>query len=61
MLRVCAIVDSVVAIGDPISKYSQVDVILQGLLEEYNPFIMIEYSETEPLDIYDVEALLYVQ
>lgn len=39
----------------------QIDAILQGLPKKYNPLIMMIYSNGEPTDIYDVEALLYVQ
>ncbi|KAI5393135.1 hypothetical protein KIW84_060321 [Lathyrus oleraceus] len=39
----------------------QVDAILQGLPKEYNPFITTVYSKGDLTDMYEVEALLYVQ
>lgn len=60
VMRIRVIVDSLFAIGDPISERDQIDAISQGLPEEYNPFIMMIYRKGEPTYIYDVEALLYV-
>lgn len=37
------------------------DAILQGSPEEYNPFIMMIYNKGDPIDIYIMELLLYVQ
>lgn len=61
VLHIRSIADSLLAISDPISERDQIYVILQGLLEEYNTFIMIEYNKTEPMDIYEVDGLIYVQ
>lgn len=41
--------------------HTQVDFVLQGFPEEYNPLIIMIYEKVEPKDIYEVEALLYVQ
>lgn len=61
VLCVRAITDLLMAVGHPNSEHDQVDVILQGLPEEYSPFIMMVYGKSEPKDMYDVEGLLYVQ
>lgn len=61
VLRIRTIENSVLAIGFPIFKRDQVDVILQRILEEYNPFIMMVYSKDDLTDMYEVETLLYVQ
>lgn len=61
VLCIKSIIDSLLAIDDPISECDQIYVILQGLPEEYNPFIMMAYNKTESMDIYEVEGLLYVQ
>lgn len=61
VLRIRAIVDSFLAVDDPISERGQVDAILQGFPEEYNHFTLMVYNKGEPTDIYDVKALLYVQ
>lgn len=61
VLWVRAIADSLLVIGDPIFERDQMDVILQGFTEEYNPFIMMIYGKVKPTDIYEVEALVYVQ
>lgn len=42
------------AIGDPIVERDRVDVIIQGLPEEYNPFIMMIYGKVDTTDIYEV-------
>ncbi|KAI5387765.1 hypothetical protein KIW84_073748 [Lathyrus oleraceus] len=42
-------------------KMIKKDDILQGLPEEYNPFIMMAYIKTDQMDIYEVGVLLYVQ
>lgn len=58
-MRVKVITGSLFSIGDPIYERDHIDSILQGLLEEYNPFVMMIYSK--PKYIYDVEALKCVQ
>lgn len=60
MLHIRSIVDSLLAIGDPISERDQINVILQGLPKDYIPFIMMAYNKTEPMDIYEVGGLLYI-
>lgn len=52
---------SLLDIGDHISERDQTNEILQGLPEEYNPFIMMIYGKLELTNIYYVEALFYVQ
>lgn len=61
LLQIKAIVDSLVAIGDPISEQDHIDVILDGLPEEYNPFVMMMYGRIDSPPIHDIEALLLVQ
>lgn len=61
MLRIKAIANSLLAVGDSISEQDQIDSILDGLPEEYNPFVMQMYESTESPLLCDVEALLYVQ
>lgn len=53
--------NSLLAVGDSITKEDQVDSILQGLLEEYNPFVMDMYGCPTPHTMCDVKALLYVK
>lgn len=60
-MRIQAIANSLIVIGDQIYERDQIDVILQGLPEEYNSFIMMIYGKGENTVIYDIEALLYVQ
>ncbi|CAI8612920.1 unnamed protein product [Vicia faba] len=61
ILRIRTIANSLLAIGDPISEWDQVNAILQGLPEEYNSFIMMVYRKCDLTDMYEVEALLYIQ
>lgn len=61
MLKIKAIVDSLLAIGDSITEQDQVDDILVGLPEEYNTFVMMMYGKLEPISYTDLESLLLVQ
>lgn len=55
------IANSLLVIDDPIPGRDEIDATLQGLLEEYNQFIMMIYGKGKPTDIYDIEPLLYMQ
>ncbi|CAJ2642450.1 unnamed protein product [Trifolium pratense] len=61
LLRIKSIVNSLVAVGDTVSEQEQVDAILEGLPEEFNPFVMMVYSRFETPTVEDVEALLLLQ
>ena len=61
LLRIKAIANSLLAVGDSISEQDQIDYILDGRLEEYNPFVMQMYGSPESPSLCDVEALIYVQ
>lgn len=54
VLRIKAIVDSLVAIGDSVNEQDQIDVILEGLPEEYGPFVMMMYGRSDSPSIADV-------
>lgn len=60
LLRIKTIVDSLVAVGDSISDQDHIDSILDGLPEEFNPFVMMIYGRIEPPMIH-LKALLLVQ
>ncbi|CAI8587908.1 unnamed protein product [Vicia faba] len=60
-LKIKLIADSLLAVGDVITEEAQIDVILDGLLEEYSSFMMQMHGKSESPTLYDVEALLYVQ
>lgn len=61
LLRIKAIVDSLIAIGDSITYQDHVDAILDGLPEEYGALVMMIYRRSEPPTISKVEGLLLVQ
>lgn len=61
MLHVKTISNSLLVVGDVVSKQDQVGSILDGLSEEYNSFVMQMYGMSGPPTLYDVEALLYAQ
>lgn len=61
LLRIKTIVDFLVVVGDPISDQDHIDSSLDGLPEEYNPFVMVIYGRIEPPMIHDLEELLLVQ
>lgn len=54
VLCIKAIVDSLAAIEGPILERDPIYSILQGLPEEYNPFILMVHGKTGPMDIYEV-------
>lgn len=60
MLRIKAIANSLMAIGDLIWEQYQIDPILYDLPYDYNPFIMQMYGSTDSLSLCDVEAIIYV-
>jgi histone deacetylase 1/2 len=61
LLRIKAIVNSLIAVGDSVSEQEQVDSILEGLPREFNSFVMMVYSRFETPTVEDVEALLLLQ
>lgn len=61
LFRIRAISDALLAVGEPISERDKIDSILQGLLKEYSPFIMMVYGKLEPPTLYEIDAFLYVQ
>lgn len=60
-MQIRAILDALLALGEPMSECDQIDSILQGLSEEYNMFIMMVYGKLGPPTLYEIEALMYVQ
>lgn len=58
--RVKTIANLLLVVGNVVSEQDQIDSILDGLPEVYNLFVMQMYGTTEPICLYDVEALLYV-
>lgn len=60
-MRIRALVDSLQAIGDPVTKQDHIDTILEGLPEEFNSFAMMIYARIEPASVDDIETLLVVQ
>ncbi|CAJ2646763.1 unnamed protein product [Trifolium pratense] len=61
ILRIKTIVNSLIVVGDIVSEREQVDAILEGLPEEFNPFVMMVYSRFETPVVEEVEALLLLQ
>lgn len=61
VLHIKAICDSLVAIGDSISEKDQIDAILEGLPEEYGPFVMMIYGRSDSPSVSDIESLLLLQ
>jgi histone deacetylase 1/2 len=61
ILRVRAVANTLISIGDSVSEQDQIDSILDGLPEEYNPFVMMMYGRSDSPSLFDVEGLLLVQ
>lgn len=53
-----ALVDALTEIGDFVSSKEQLDIILQGLPEEYESTVSIISSRFDPLSIDEVEAMV---
>lgn len=56
VFQIKIIVDSLLLVGDSINEQYQIDVMLDGLLEEYTPFIMQVYGRPKSRIMYDVEV-----
>lgn len=61
LLRIKAIVDQLIAAGDTLSDQEHIDVVLDGLPEEYNSFVMMIYARSDSPSISDIESLLLLQ
>lgn len=62
MIRIKAIANSLLAIRDSIIEKYHIDYVLDGLPQEYNPFVIKYMSgNPKPLTLFEVEAFLYVQ
>ena len=55
------IVDTLAVVGSPISTEKCIELILDGLNEDYSSFITIVMSQTQPLSTPELEALLMTQ
>lgn len=60
LLRIKVICDLLNGVEDPISHQKHVDVILEGLLMEYDPIIVVIERKFESPPIAKVEVLLLV-
>jgi hypothetical protein len=58
LLRIRNLVDNLASIGDPIPINQHLDVILEGLPQEFGPVISVVESKFDTIDIYEVESLL---
>jgi histone deacetylase 1/2 len=61
LLEIKKIVDTLAAIGSPLSAEEHVDAIFDGLPEEYDGFVTSVLSRTKPYFVLQIEALLMAQ
>jgi len=61
LLEIKTAVDSLAAIGAPVSIEDQIEAILDGLSEDYDSFVTSIMSRSEPYTINEIEALLLAQ
>lgn len=61
VLRIKVIMKSFLTIEDSITEKDQIDLILDDLHEEYNPFVMQMYESPASPSLCDVALPLYVQ
>lgn len=53
--RIRAIASSLTAIGDQISDQDLVDIVLDGLSEEYNSLVVLVFTKLGDIDLTDLE------
>jgi histone deacetylase 1/2 len=58
VLRIRAFADTLLSIGDSVTEQDQIHSVLEGLPEEYNPFVMMIYGRPDSLSLLDLEGLL---
>ena len=61
LLQIKKIVDTLAVVGSPISTEEHIEVILDGLNEDYSAFITIIMSRIQPFSIPELETLLMAQ
>jgi len=61
LLEIKKLVDFLATIGAPMTFEDHVKAILDGLSEDFNPFVAFILSRTEPYTINEIEALLLAQ
>lgn len=61
VIQVHSITDSLTVIGESITDSYLTDVILDGLLEEYNSFVMIIFGKANAPTLSEIDSLLLVQ
>ncbi|KAF7825033.1 Retrovirus-related Pol polyprotein from transposon TNT 1-94 [Senna tora] len=61
LLRMKSISDSLAAIGSEVSEHEQIQCILEGLPPEYESFVTSMHMKSEPVTIWELEALLIAQ
>ena len=57
-LEIKKVVDALISVGAPLEDANQVQAILEGLIEEYAPFITTITSREKPISDGELEALL---
>lgn len=58
LLRIKAIVDALISIGNRVTQSEHIEAIFDGLTEDYVPFIMSINTRLEPYLVSEVESLL---
>lgn len=61
LLRIKALMDSLVSIGSPVSEQEHVEIILEGLPSEYDAFSTAPRTRKEEYTVSEVESLLLAQ
>ena len=61
LLQVKKIIDGLIAISSLLDVEAQIKAILDGLTEDYDPFIIVVTSRLDSYSIQEIEALLLAQ
>lgn len=57
-MRIKALVDSLISIGSPVTHQEHLDVILEGLPDEYQPIVTAIESRLDTYSLSEIELLL---
>lgn len=58
LLRIHDLVDNLASVGDPVPVNQHLDVILEGLPQDFSPVIFVVESKFDVIDVDEVESLL---
>ena len=61
LLEIKSTIDALISIDASVIDYDHMEAILNGLIEEYGPFMTTVISRVEPISVGEIKALLMAQ